>query len=345
MNLAHQDPTYWKHPSGCPRLFLAPMEGLGDGFFRRAITSIGGFDEACTEFIRVPSNAHVLSLAKVYNPLETSPIPQAAQIMGYDPVLVGDMAAELVRRGAPRIDLNCGCPSNTVTGRGAGSSLLRDPSHLGKIVQSIVANVPKSIPVSVKLRSGFKDTSLFTENLLAAEAAGATFLALHPRTKTEGYKPPAHWDLIRLAKETVAIPVIGNGDILSVQDALRMVKETGCDGLMIGRGAVRDPWIFHEIKAFYEGEDSPKSWESTESYLRHFADDLALAELRLRTQTNKLKQILHHLFDRYEGLALVKKELLRQNPSHPAEFLDLILEKYRPYVEQDLSEKRLKRNG
>src|SRR5690242_20501373 len=119
-----------KHPSGCPYLFLAPMEGVGDKPFRKAMASIGGFDEAVTEFIRVPCNAHVESLAKIYEAEELSPIPLAAQIMGSDPYLMAEMGKELVKRGAKRIDINCGCPSNTVTGKGAGSSLLKNPDHL-----------------------------------------------------------------------------------------------------------------------------------------------------------------------------------------------------------------------
>ena len=234
----------------CPKLFLAPMEGVGAKPFRKAIASIGGFDEACTEFLRVPSNAHVASLSKKYNPNDTMPIPQAAQIMGSVPNLMAEMTKCLVKRGAMRIDLNCGCPSNTVTGRGAGSSLLKTPDLLFEITKAMYNAT--SIPVSVKLRSGFEDTSLLKDNLLAAQEGGASFITLHPRTKLEGYKPPAHWDLITFAKELLDIPVVGNGDIKCVDDVLRMLEQTNCDAIMIGRGAVIDPWIFHKIKDHLE---------------------------------------------------------------------------------------------
>src|SRR3954468_12858779 len=112
--------------TGCPFLLLAPMEGVGDASFRKAMASIGGFDEAVRDFLRVPANAHVKSLSKVYSADELSPVPLAAQIMGSDTDLMAAMAQELMLRGAPRIDVNCGCPSHTVTGRGAGSSLLKD---------------------------------------------------------------------------------------------------------------------------------------------------------------------------------------------------------------------------
>src|SRR5688572_10543822 len=130
-----------KDEFGCPTLQLAPMEGVGDASFRKAIASIGGFDEAVRDFLRVPKNAHVKSLAKVYDPHELSPIPLAAQLMGSDCDLMAEMAQEIERRGAPRIDINCGCPSNTVTGRGAGSSLLKEPNVLHEVARAVVQAV------------------------------------------------------------------------------------------------------------------------------------------------------------------------------------------------------------
>src|SRR5262249_19647362 len=151
---------------GCPYLLLAPMEGVGDRCFRKAMASVGGFHEGVTDFLRVPANAHVQSLAKVYQADEMAPIPLAVQLMGSDSELMAAMAVEVEKRGAPRIDLNCGCPSNTVTGRGAGSSLLKDPDLLYQIAKVMVKAV--SVPVTIKMRSGYEDTSRFKENLLAA---------------------------------------------------------------------------------------------------------------------------------------------------------------------------------
>ncbi len=302
------------------KLFLAPMEGLGDRPFRAAMATTGGFDEACTEFLRVPKNAHCPSLAKRYQADELGLIPLAAQVMGFDLDLVPKMCIELEKRGAPRIDLNCGCPSNTVTGRGAGSSLLQNPDHLNQLVRAMVDSV--SVPVSVKLRSGYQDTTLFDENIKAAEEAGACFLTLHPRTKVEGYKPPAHWNLITRAKELVDIPIIGNGDILTVADAARMLQETGCDGLMIGRGAARNPWIFQEIR----GQDRC-SFSVIDHYLRtYFAQ---MEGWRERTQVNKLKQMINYLFQTNEELSAARPTLLRSAPSHPHAFLEMILEALR----------------
>jgi tRNA-dihydrouridine synthase C len=292
-----------------PPLFLAPMEGVGDRPFRKAAATIGGFDFACTEFIRVPSNAHVVSLAKVYNPLDTYPIPQAAQIMGSEPETMAQMAQELEKRGAPRIDLNCGCPSNTVTGRGAGSSLLKDPNLLHNVAKAIAQAV--NIPVSAKLRTGFLDTSLFEENLLAAEESGIDFLTLHARTKEDGYKAPANWLYIAKAKEILKIPVIGNGDVSSVDDAVNMLRETGCDGIMIGRKAACNPFIFHEIKNHFSKKPNNFSFSQLEKFLRTFYQELDPATSE-KTKINKLKQILGFMFQKNEKLQEKRQEMLTQ---------------------------------
>jgi tRNA-dihydrouridine synthase C len=310
-----------KNKDGCPTLLLAPMEGLGDVTFRRAMATIGGFDQACTEFLRVPVNAHVPSLAKRYDPTDTHPIPQAAQLMGSDPLLMAEMAKAVAERGAPRIDLNCGCPSNTVTGKGAGSSLLRDPTHLHKVAKAMVDAV--AIPVTAKLRSGFEDTSLFKENILAAQESGIKFMTLHPRTKVDGYGPPAKWDLIAEAKSILKIPLVGNGDILNVDDALRMLKHTKCDALMIGRGSVANPFIFLQIKAHFSGIKYTPKWEEFLLFISTFHQ--GIAELPGRNQINKLKSIFTCLFKANERLQAKRQEMLTTTYSDGKHFLDYCL--------------------
>jgi nifR3 family TIM-barrel protein len=279
-----------KDSNGCPYLQLAPMEGLGDACFRKAISSIGGFDEAVREFLRVPANAHVKSLSKVYCPQELSPIPLAVQIMGSDTTSMAAMAQDLMLRGAARIDVNCGCPSKTVTGKGAGSSLLKD---LYEVVKSVVDAV--SIPVTVKMRSGYEDISLFRENLLAAEETGVRYITLHPRTKVDGYGPPAKWDLIAEAKSLLKLPVVGNGDILTVADAVAMLQTTKCDGLMIGRGSVINPFIFHQIRAHFAKEHFTPKWEKLMEYFDVYLKSMS-SEIPMKTRVNKLKQLLSFLF-------------------------------------------------
>ncbi|MFI0434607.1 MAG: tRNA dihydrouridine synthase [Parachlamydiaceae bacterium] len=314
-----------KNLDGSPRLFLAPMEGVGDRAFRKAMASIGGFDEACTEFMRVPANAHVESLAKRYFPDETDPIPQAAQLMGSDPDLMAQMAQEVVKRGAPRIDLNCGCPSNTVTGRGAGSSLLKEPDHLYRVAKAMVDAV--RVPVTAKLRSGFEDTSLFRENLLAAQESGIKFLTLHPRTKVDGYGPPARWDLIAEAKKILNIPLVGNGDILTVEDAINMLDQTGCDALMIGRGSVINPFVFHEIKAYFSGRPFKPSWERMRLFFDTFVQNIP-PDMTIRGKLNKIKQIFSFLFKGNPFLLNQRNTLLTSSHSSVESFFDFAIPLY-----------------
>jgi tRNA-dihydrouridine synthase C len=297
-----------KNNEGCPRLILAPMEGVGDRCFRRAMASIGGFDEAVRDFLRVPMKAHVKSLVTQYEANEITPFPLACQLMGSELSLMAEMAYEIEKRGAPRLDLNCGCPSNTVTGKGAGSSLLRDPDFLYQVAKSMVGAV--SIPVTAKLRSGFEDISLFKENLLAAQESGVKYITLHPRTKVDGYGPPARWDLIAEAKAILKIPVVGNGDILTVSDALNMLKQTGCDAIMIGRGSVINPFIFQEIKAHFSGVPYERKWSDLLRYFDVYLAGMA-TEMPEKSKVSKLKQLMSFFFKGSEAL-LSKRQMILQ---------------------------------
>ncbi len=311
-----------KDPNGCPFLILAPMEGVGDRCFRKAMASIGGFDEAVRDFLRVPKNAHVKSLACQYDSRELGSIPLAAQLMGSDPDLMAEMAKEIESLGAPRIDLNCGCPSNTVTGRGAGSSLLKEPHFLYQVAKAMVSAV--SIPVTIKMRSGYEDTALFKENLLAAQESGVAYITLHPRTKVDGYGPPARWDLIAEAKSFLKIPVVGNGDILSIEHALDMLKLTQCDALMIGRGSVINPFIFHQIKAHFSQQPYRPLWKDFVAYFAVYLTAIA-PQTPERMKINKLKQLMGFVFK--GNAALYKKRdliLTSQYTSFPS-FMEFAL--------------------
>jgi len=305
------------------------MEGLGDRAFRKALLTIGGFDEAVTEFISVPAKAHVTSLIKEYDAKELSPIPLAAQIMGADSDLMSAVAIELEKCHAPRIDINCGCPSNTVTGRGAGSSLLQTPQKLHDIAKKVVQNV--HVPVTIKMRSGFDDISLFEDNLFAAQESGITFLTLHPRTKIDGYTPPARIELIGRAKQLLRIPVIGNGDIVSIEAYTRLLQETHCDGVMIGRGAVRDPFLFQKIKAYREGRSYTPTWNALYIYLTTFLQHLS-SHAPERTKISKCKQLLGFLFMNHPTLIAKRQDILRMQPESSASFIDTLV----PIIKESL---------
>ena len=322
-----------KNSDGCPFLILAPMEGVGDECFRKAMATIGGFDEGVRDFLRVPTNAHIKSLASRYQANEISPIPLAAQLMGADPVLMAEMAVEMQERGAHRVDLNCGCPSNTVTGRGAGSSLLKDPNYLYEIARAMVNAV--SIPVTAKLRSGFEDISLFKENLLAAQESGVAYLTLHPRTKVDGYGPPARWDLIAEAKSILKIPVVGNGDILNVEDALRMLAQTRCDALMIGRGSVINPFIFQQIKAHFAGKTYKCQWSALQGYLDTYQAEVP-KEMPEKNKVSKMKQMMSFLFKGNAFLLEKRQEVLKSECKDVRSFLDFALPQLKLYVNQEI---------
>lgn len=307
---------------GCPFLLLAPMEGVGDRCFRIAMAAIGGFDEAVTDFLRVPTNAHVESLAKRYEALETTPIPLAVQLMGSEPELMAAMAKQMELRKAPRIDLNCGCPSNTVTGRGAGSSLLKDPGFLHENARAMVEAV--STPVTLKMRTGYKDTSLFKENLLAAQESGVRYITLHPRTKLDGYGPPAKWEYIAEAKSLLKIPVVGNGDILNVADALSMLRQTGCDALMIGRGSVIDPFIFHKIRAHFHGVEYSPRWADVLRYFSVYVNEMP-EEMPIKVKVNKLKQLMSFQFKGNADLLEKRQTILTSQHASAGSFLDFAL--------------------
>jgi nifR3 family TIM-barrel protein len=314
-------PVLPKDANGCPYLQLAPMEGMGDRAFRKAMASVGGFDEAVIAFLRVPRNAHVKSLARRYESNEIAPIPLAAQIMGSDPDLMAAMAQELAQRGALRIDVNCGCPSNTVTSRGAGSCLLKDPDLLFKVVNAVAKSVV--IPVTIKMRSGYEDTSLFFENLSAAQESGVQYITLHPRTKADGYDSPAQWDLIAQAKAFLKIPLVGNGDICNVADALNMLRRTGCDGLMIGRGSVMNPFLFHQIRSHFLGTVFQPQWEDLIRYFRVYISEMS-EDLSQKLRVNKIKQLLG-LYCKSSDLLMQKRhEILAAEYNDPDAFFAFV---------------------
>jgi tRNA-dihydrouridine synthase C len=302
-----------------PKLYLAPMEGVATSFFRKAIAQIGGFDECCTEFIRVPINALCKSLAKVYKKNTTHPIPQAAQIMGSDPILLQEMAQCLAEKGAPRVDLNCGCPSNVVTGKGAGSSLLKTPDLLYEILSAMKRTA--TVPITAKIRSGYEDTRLLKENLLAVQSAGCDFITIHPRTKVQGYTGKADWTVIQYAKQLLQIPVVGNGDIETVDDALRMLELTNCDALMIGRGALKNPWIFHEIKKHFNQPHLLFNYQETENYIRSYISYMPQA-VSLHGKISMLKQLFGYFFWTPDLMQTKRKEMLREDYASVEQFLE-----------------------
>jgi tRNA-dihydrouridine synthase C len=288
------------------KLLLAPMEGLLDCVLRDLLTRVGGVDRCVSEFIRVtgtllPERVFLRTMPELRHGSRTlAGVPVRAQLLGSDPVSMAENAARLAALGAEGVDLNFGCPAKVVNRHGGGAALLRDPAQIEAVVAAVRRAVPARVPVSAKMRLGYDDDALARECAQAMASGGAGELVVHARTKADGYRPPAYWERIPALRAAVSIPVVANGEIWTVQDAQRCRALSGCDALMLGRGAVADPGLALAIRAAdgaaAQAEGLP--WPALVPHLVQFWQMVG-QRVTPRHRAGRLKQWLNLLRRRY----------------------------------------------
>ena len=256
-------------------VFLAPMAGVADRAFRHMCKKYGA-DGVVTEMISSKATVFEDKKTKELARIDDFERPCALQLFGSEPDTMARAASLCMEFSPDIIDINMGCPVHKVVSSGDGSALMKNPALAYEIMKAVVDAVGEKIPVTVKIRRGFdKDHINAVEIALLAQKAGVDAVFVHARTREQMYAPPCEYSTIKDVKEAVSIPVIGNGDIYCAQDAARMISETGCDGVMIGRGALGNPYLFAQVKHYLKTGET-LAFQSAKDKLEDIKEHMSL---------------------------------------------------------------------
>ncbi|QJR79781.1 tRNA dihydrouridine(16) synthase DusC [Alteromonas pelagimontana] len=296
------------------KVMLAPMEGVVDHLMRDMLTQVGGFDICVTEFIRIvdqrlPHKTFYRYCPELHQGSKTpAGVPVRIQLLGQHPQWLAENAQVAVELGSPGVDLNFGCPAKTVNKSKGGAVLLKETQTLYDIVKAVREAVPADLPVTAKIRLGFEDKTLAVDNACAIAEAGATELVVHARTKTEGYKPPAYWEWIAKIKAKTSLPVIANGEIWNSQDAKQCQQQSGCEDLMLGRGALAMPNLANAIKS----GATPMRWDEVADLLIRYSGYEIYGD-KGRYYPNRIKQWCGYLRRQYPQAGVLFEDIRRLN--------------------------------
>ena len=287
------------------------MEGVTNAAVREVLASYGPVGLVCTEFVRI--SGEKISRPYLERQVEKLPsVPLSVQVMGNDPELMAEAGAVVAHAGADVVDLNLGCPTNTAVRKGVGSALLTQPALLKALLTTMRGSVPGRL--SAKLRAGFDNTDDALTNARLVEDSGLDFIAIHPRRRVDHYRGSADWRIIERVRRELSIPVVGNGDIWYAQSALRMFEETNCDAVMLGRPALRNPWIFRQISELLAGREPfrPAGIDVAQHLQRLASGLIARWKHANTTPVGPLKEQLNYLFRAVPDDLLGKRALLQQ---------------------------------